>query len=106
MGYGLCVSGDSIVFCGGEVDVSRAEAGEDLFDFIEALLGGSVFDYDLKQLVSIVAYDEVPGIPEADHEDRRLGHGGSGSRQSQHLLGDASRKQQFPEPCKRSDHQQ
>jgi len=44
MCYSLRVGGYAVVLCCGEVDVSGTKAGEDVFDFVEALLRGTVFD--------------------------------------------------------------
>ena len=46
MGYGLGVGSYAVVLLGREVDVCTAEAGEDVFYFLEAFLGGAVFDED------------------------------------------------------------
>jgi hypothetical protein len=46
VGYGLGVCSYTVVLLGREVDVCATEAGEDVFYFSEAVLGGAVFDED------------------------------------------------------------
>lgn len=47
MGHGLSVCCNSVMFGGGKVDMSGAQAGEDILDFVEVGLGGAVLDENL-----------------------------------------------------------
>lgn len=44
MSNSLGVGSDAVMLAGGEVDMFGTQAGEDMLDFVEACLGGTVFD--------------------------------------------------------------
>ena len=48
--YRLRVGGYAVVLGGGEVDVGRAKAGEDVLYFVKACLGSAMFDKDLARM--------------------------------------------------------
>jgi hypothetical protein len=75
--------------------VCAAETGEDVLDFVEAGLGGTVLDEYLAH-ISMADWGEEACLRVAGLEGQHLGRAGNGMRRSQHLQGDASRKQQSP----------
>lgn len=53
------VGGDAVVHFAREVDIFRAEAGEGVFDKVEAFVGGAVLDEDLTVLTTVSSYRGV-----------------------------------------------